>query len=62
MDDRGRLRFSLFLQVFAIVMFTGAGLVRGFALGFDALSWVLIGAGAFSALIAFVTFNQYRDS
>jgi len=62
MYDRGRLRFSLFLQLFAIVMFMGAGLVRGFALGFDTLTWVLIGAGAISVVIAFVTFVQLRDS
>ena len=62
MDDRGRLRFSLFLQIFAIIMFMGAGLVRGFALGFDGLTWILLGAGAISAVIAFVTFIQLRDS
>jgi aspartyl-tRNA synthetase len=60
-DDKGRLRFSLFLQAFAIVMFTGAGLVRGFALGFDALTWILLGAGAISGVIAALTFIQYRD-
>lgn len=61
MDDRGRLRFSLFLQVFAIVMFTGAGLVRAFAIGFDTLTLVLLGAGLISALIAAFTFVQLRD-
>lgn len=61
MDDRGRLRFSLFLQVFAILMFTGAGLVRGFAVGFDALTWVLLGAGALSAVVAALTFTHYRE-
>lgn len=61
MDDRGRLRFSLFLQVFAIVMFTGAGLVRAFAIGFDTLTLVLLGAGLISALIATFTFVQLRD-
>lgn len=60
-DDRGRLRFSLFLQVFAIVMFLGAGLVRGFALGFDTLTLVLLGAGVISIVIATFTFVQLRD-
>jgi aspartyl-tRNA synthetase len=62
MDDRGRVRFSLFLQLFAIVMFLGAGLFRGFALGFDALAWILVGAGALSAVVAFLTFAHLRDS
>jgi hypothetical protein len=61
MDDRGRLRFSLFLQVFAIIMFTGAGLVRGFAIGFDTLTLVLLGAGAIAVVIAAFTFIQLRD-
>lgn len=61
MDDRGRLRFSLFLQVFAIVMFLGAGLVRAFALGFDTLTLVLLGAGVISIVIATFTFVQLRD-
>lgn len=61
MDDRGRLRFSLFLQIFAVVMFTGAGLVRGFAIGFDTLTLVFLGAGAIAAVIATVTFIQLRD-
>ena len=43
MDDTRRLRFSLFLQAFACVMFLGAGLVRGVAVGFDAFSWILLG-------------------
>jgi len=42
-------------------MFTGAGLVRGFTLGFDTLTWVFLGAGAISAVIATMTFIQYRD-
>jgi len=62
MDDRGRLRFSLFLQIFAIVMFMGAGLVRGFAIGFDTLTLVLLGAGLFSVVIALFTFVQLRDN
>jgi hypothetical protein len=62
MDDRGRLRFSLFLQIFAIVMFMGAGLVRGFAIGFDTLTLVLLGAVLFSVVIAFFTFVQLRDN
>lgn len=61
MDERGRLRFSLFLQLFAVVMFLGAGFVRGFALGFDTLTWILLGAGSISALIAVLTFNQLRN-
>lgn len=61
MDDRGRLRFSLFLQLFAIVMFLGAGLVRAFALGFDTLTLVLLGAGVISIVIATFTFVQLRD-
>jgi|GEM_PF-1780519 hypothetical protein len=61
MDDRGRLRFSLFLQIFAIVMFTGAGLVRVFAIGFDTLTLVFLGAGLISALIAAFTLVQLRD-
>jgi hypothetical protein len=60
-DDTSKLRFSLFLQVFAVVMFTGAGLVRGFSLGFDTLTWVFLGGGAISAVIATMTFIQYRD-
>ena len=62
MDDRGRLRFSLFLQIFAIVMFMGAGLVRGLAIGFDTLTLVLLGAGLLSAVLAFFTFVQLRDN
>ena len=61
MDDRRRLRFSLFLQVFAIVMFLGAGLVRAFALGFDTVTLVLLGAGVISIVIATFTFVQLRD-
>lgn len=61
MDERGRLRFSLFLQAFAIVMFTGAGLIRAFAIGFDTLTLVLLGAGLLAALLAGFTFVQYRD-
>ena len=61
MDDRGRLRFSLFLQIFAVVMFVGAGLVRGFAIGFDTLTLVFLGAGAIAAVIATFTFIQLRD-
>lgn len=61
MDDRGRLRFSLFLQIFAVVMFMGAGLVRGFAIGFDTLTLVFLGAGAIAAVIATFTFIQLRD-
>ena len=61
MDDRGRLRFSLFLQIFAVVMFMGAGLVRGFAIGFDTLTLVFLGAGAIAVVIATFTFNQLRD-
>ncbi len=62
MDDRGRLRFSLFLQIFAIVMFMGAGLVRGFAIGFDTLTLILLGAGLLSSVLAFFTFVQLRDN
>jgi len=60
-DQTRRLRFSLFLQVFAVVMFTGAGLVRAFALGFDTLTLVLLGAAAISTVIAVLTFIQLRD-
>ena len=45
-----------------VVMFLGAGLFRGFALGFDALAWILVGAGALSAVVAFLTFAHLRDS
>lgn len=61
MDDTRRLRFSLFLQIFAVVMFTGAGLVRAFAIGFDTLTLILLGAAAISAVIAVLTFIQLRD-
>lgn len=61
MDDTRRLRFSLFLQIFAIVMFAGAGLVRAFALGFDTLTFILLGAAAISGVVAFLTFIQLRD-
>ena len=61
MDDTRRLRFSLFLQIFAVVMFTGAGLVRAFAIGFDTLTLILLGAAAISAVIAVITFIQLRD-
>ena len=61
MDDTRRLRFSLFLQIFAVVMFTGAGLIRAFAIGFDTLTLVLLGAGLLAALLAGFTFVQYRD-
>ncbi len=61
MDQTRRLRFSLFLQVFAVIMFTGAGLVRAFALGFDTLTLVLLGAAAISTVIAVLTFIQLRD-
>ncbi len=62
MDERGRLRFSLFLQIFAVVMFTGAGLVRAFAIGFDTLTLVFLGAGLIAAVIAAFTFVTLRDS
>lgn len=61
MNDRSKLRFSLFLQVFAVLMFTAAGLARGFSLGFDTLTWVFLGAGAISAVVATMTFIQYRE-
>lgn len=61
MDERGRLRFSLFLQIFAIVMFTGAGLVRAFAIGFDTLTLVFLGAGLIAMVIAGFTFVQLRE-
>jgi hypothetical protein len=61
MDERGRLRFSLFLQVFAIVIFTGAGLVRAFAIGFDTLTLVFLGAGLIAVVIAGFTLVQLRD-
>ena len=61
MDERRRLRFSLFLQIFAIVMFLGAGLVRAFALGFDTLTLILLGAGVISIVIATFTVVQLRD-
>ena len=60
MGDYSRLRFSLFLQLFAIVMFTGAGLVRGFALGFDVLSLLLLGAGLVAGAIAAFTYTELR--
>lgn len=62
MDERGRLRFSLFLQIFAIVMFMGAGLVRVFAVGFDTLTLVFLGAGLISAVLGAFTFIQLRDN
>ena len=62
MDERGRLRFSLFLQIFAVVMFTGAGLVRAFAIGFDTLTLVFLGAGLIAAVIAAFTFVTLRDT
>ncbi|MGA0208581.1 MAG: hypothetical protein ACO3LZ_01535 [Candidatus Nanopelagicales bacterium] len=62
MDERGRLRFSLFLQIFAVVMFTGAGLVRGIAIGFDSLTLILLAAGAIAVVIAAFTFIALRDS
>ncbi|MEY2990447.1 MAG: hypothetical protein ACO3YU_01625 [Candidatus Nanopelagicales bacterium] len=62
MDERGRLRFSLFLQIFAVVMFTGAGLVRGIAIGFDTLTLILLAAGAIAVVIAAFTFIALRDS
>lgn len=61
MDERGRLRFSLFLQIFAIVMFIGAGLARGILVGFDTLTLVFLGAGLISVVIAAFTFVQLRD-
>lgn len=61
MNETRRLRFSLFLQVFAVIMFTGAGLVRVFALGFDTLTVVLLGAAAISGVVAVLTFIQLRD-
>jgi len=42
-------------------MFTGAGLVRAFAIGFDTLTLILLGAAAISAVIAVLTFIQLRD-
>lgn len=48
LDDAARrqLRFSLFLQGFAILMLGGAAVVRIGALGWDALSVVfLVGVG-----------------
>lgn len=62
MDERGRLRFSLFLQIFAVVMFTGAGLVRGIAIGFDTVTLILLAAGAIAVVIAAFTFIALRDS
>ncbi len=61
MDETRRLRFSLFLQIFAVIMFTGAGLVRAFALGFDTLTVVLLGAAVISGVVAVLTFIQLRD-
>jgi hypothetical protein len=60
-DETRRLRFSLFLQIFAVIMFTGAGLIRAFALGFDTLTVVLLGAAVISTVVAVLTFIQLRD-
>ncbi|MBU6278488.1 MAG: hypothetical protein KGN78_04520 [Actinomycetales bacterium] len=60
MDERGRLRFSFVLQLFAVVMFTAAGLVRGFAIGFDSLALVLLGAGAIACGLAAFTYAHLR--
>jgi hypothetical protein len=60
--ERRKLRFALFLQMFAAVMFIGAGLVRGFALGWDTFTWLFVGAGLIAAVFATFTLTLYRNS
>lgn len=62
MGERRKFRFAIFLQTFAMVMFLGAGIVRGLALGWDALSWVFVGAGLVSGLLVTFTVTLYQGS
>lgn len=62
MAERRKFRFAIFLQAFALVMFLGAGLVRGTSIGWDALSWVFIGAGLMAGVLVAVTVTLYRNT
>lgn len=55
---RRQLRFSLFLQGVALLMFAGAFLVRAFAVGVDALT-VLFGVLCL-AVVAAIAFTVSR--
>ncbi|MFM1917535.1 MAG: hypothetical protein RJB01_1050 [Actinomycetota bacterium] len=61
-SERRKFRFAIFLQSFALVMFLGAGFVRGLAIGWDALSWVFIGAGLMAGVLVAVTVTMYRNT
>lgn len=62
MGERRKFRFAIFLQGFALAMFLGAGIVRGLAIGWDALSWVFIGAGLMAGVLVAVTVTLYRTT
>lgn len=60
LDDstRRQLRFSLFLQGFALLMLGGALLVRASALGWDAVTWLL--AAGTAVVVAALVFTITR--
>lgn len=56
-----QLRFSLFLQGFALLFFLGAAIVRGMAAGIDVLT-VIFAIGAVIAGTAFTLTLRYLRS
>jgi hypothetical protein len=62
LDDATRrlLRFSLFLQGFALVMMGGALIVRVAVLGWDAVAAVLAGAVVIIVIAGALTFRRLR--
>lgn len=65
LDDstRRQLRFSVFLQGFALLMLGGAVLVRASALGWDAVTWLLAaGAAVILAALVFTVIRLRRGS
>lgn len=57
---RRQLRFSLFLQGFALLMMTTAVVVRATALGWDAITGVLALAVVLIAAAGFYTLRRLR--
>ena len=57
---RRQLRFSLFLQAFAALMFAVAFIVRATTSGFDALTWVFGLAMALAAAAAIYTTTRLK--
>ena len=57
---RRQLRFSVFLQAFAALMFAVAFIVRATTTGFDALTWIFGLAMALAAAAAVYTLTRLR--